>query len=124
MQVKALKTFAGKYGPIRTGMIVTVDERYGRALLGRNLVVAVGAQTSDPGLLEPERNTDLGGAPETKGDAGNDDVGDDPSEAQPEDSSHNQDTGSEIDSSEDPPTAGWGRRSSSPRAGRRSRKKT
>lgn len=145
MQVTALKTFAGKMGLVRTGMTITVDERYGKQLIKSKLAVLAGAQTSnpnDPGL-HPDRNTNLDGPESTKDDEddeddeGNEFEGDDPEdESSDEPDAESSETTDEQGSSQEP-DSGSGRSSSAGRRGggrarplssqqvaRRSRKKT
>jgi hypothetical protein len=142
MQVTALKTFAGKMGLVRTGMTITVDERYGKQLIKSKLAVLAGAQTNNPDdpTLQPERNTDLGGPESTKDDEddeGNEEEGDDPedesSDEPDEESSETTDeqgssqergSGSGRSSSADRRGGGRARPLSSQQVGRRSRKKT
>lgn len=141
MQIRALKTFSSNLGLagepkqlVRTGLIITVPDHYGKQLIAGKLA-ALHNPEAQP--LEPQRNTDLGGAPRAKdgegegegeGDEGNGSCDDEAevseTEQQETESSQDQDDSSEDSSSEAPPAAGRSRRSSSQRPGRRSRKRT
>lgn len=145
MQVRALKTFNGRLGLIRAGVVITVDDRYGKQLIANKLAEVHVPRTNgsdsafQPG---PESNTDLGGPQSTKdGDEGNaedddqdgssgDEVDQDEETTDEEttdeetESQRDQESGSTGDSSVGRRGGGRGRQSSSPRAGRRSRKKT
>lgn len=121
MQVEALKTFNGRLGLVRAGMIITVDDRYGSQLIKNRL-----ARVHVPRSLEPDRNADLGGPDRTKeggGEGNGFGAGPEDDNPPPEEASSQQDpeSGSTEDSSAGRRGGGWGRRSSSPRAGRRSR---
>lgn len=127
MQVKALKTFNGRLGLIRAGVVITVDDRYGKQLIANKLAEIHVPRTNGPdsaSQLGPESNTDLGGPQSTKGgDEGN--AEDDDQDGSSEDESkRSPDDGLVAVSSEVPRAGGRGQRSLSPRAGRRSRKKT
>jgi|SRR5690606_4711292 len=124
MQVEALKTFNGRLGLVRTGMIITVDDRYGSQLIKNRL-----ARVHVPMPLEPDRNADLGGPDRTKeggGEGNGSGAGSEDDNPSPEETSSQQDPESgETDASSEVPRAGGrGQRSSSRQAGRRSRKKT
>jgi len=61
MQVKALKTFAGRQGLIRHGMVITVPNPYGNELIRSGLVEAFDAAPMNAAIPE---------APETKNSQG------------------------------------------------------
>lgn len=142
MQVRALKTFNGRLGLIRAGVVITVDDRYGKQLVNNRLAVVHEPQRLEPdnaGDPGPDLNADLGGPQSSKGEgdegnaadddsAGSSDEADgdhDETEAEtPTRSRRSRASGSTDDSSEDRPAGGRGVRSSSLRQGRPSRKKT
>jgi hypothetical protein len=120
MQVKALKTFSGRMGLIRTGEVITVEDRYGNQLIRNKLV-----EPHTPVLSKPESNKNLGDAPERKDDEGNpeDNQGNDEGSAASS-QSQNADDGKEANSSDEQQGGGKGKPVSSPRRARRSRKTT
>lgn len=136
MQVRAIRTFSSNLGfsgepkqLVRTGLVITVSDHYGRQLIAGKLAVLHNPEARP---LAPQRNTDLGGAPRTKdgegeGDEGNESCDDEAegseTERQETESSQDQGDSSQDSSSEDHPTAGRARRSSSQRPGRRSRRR-
>jgi hypothetical protein len=141
MQVKALKTFNGRLGLIRAGVVITVDDRYGKQLIANKLVEVHVPRTNGPDSAfqpGPESNTDLGGPQSTKdGDEGNaedDDQDGSSDEDEVDQDEETTDEGTESKRSPDDGLAaassevlragGRGQRSSSRQAGRRSRKKT
>lgn len=120
MHVRALKTFSGRMGLIRTGEVFTVDDRYGKQLMNNKLVVP-----HEPEQPKPETDKNLGDAPENKGGAGGeDDGGGNASGSDASSQSQNADAGKTDDTSAEQQGGGKAKAVSSPRAGRRSRKKT
>src|SRR5690606_17448471 len=70
-----LKTFNGRLGLIRAGVVITVDDRYGKQLIANRLAEVHVPRTNGPDNASqpgPESNTDLGGPQSMKdGDEGN-----------------------------------------------------
>lgn len=114
MQVRALKTFNGRIGLVRTGEVITVDDRYGKQLVSNKL-----AAPHKPGDKAPESNKDLGDAPSNKDANDEGDGGGNGTE-----SSQDEDDGEKDDSKGEQQAGGKGRAVSSRQVGRRSRKKT
>jgi hypothetical protein len=124
MQIRALKTFMGRNGLIRTGLVVTVDDRYANQLITKGLV----ARHVEP--IGPKSNAAIDEAPQKKIDEGDDSgkgqkeqssAGSEIEETAPSPSPEN---GSGTTSSEDQPEGGLVTRSPSRRRARPSRKKT
>lgn len=59
MQIRALRTFGGQYGVIRTGIVLTVDDRYGGRLIANGLAEQI--------VMEPPLNMAHTEAPYNKG---------------------------------------------------------
>ena len=117
MQIRALRTFNSKYGLIRTGIVTTVDDRYGNQLIRSGLAAMVKPDEQ----REPDANAALPGAPQTKKvDLGNAE-GEGEDENLPEDDPAQADG---TDSSEGQEDDGQDSESSSRPRGRRSRAKT
>lgn len=114
MQVRALKTFDGRLGLVRTGAVITVDKQYGNQLIRSGL-----AALFIPSNLEPDSNVALDGPNSTKNE------GDEGNESSDEAGlSHDRDDGSMEDSSAGPRAGGRAKLSSAQLQGRRSRKRT
>lgn len=68
MLVKALKSFAGRYGHIRAGITFECEPHYFEALRRHRLVDAAPADaTPDPGAPGPQKNRNVPKAPLTPG---------------------------------------------------------
>lgn len=120
MQIRAIKTFNGRMGLIRDGMIVTVEDKYGNQLVRSGLAVV----HTPPDIIEPTRNAAIPAPDRVAGKVSGDDNAE---SSQADDSGEttselSQASGQEDDSSEDRPAGGRRRRSSSQRRAPRSRK--
>lgn len=133
MQVRALKTFNSRdYGLIRTGVVITVSERYGRQIVQKGFAEVHEAESREPdnvGDPGPDDNRDLGQAPKRKEPEGNAEGSDGDDSHDPEtevatSSERSQDDGSTESSVEVPQTAGRRQLLSSRQVARPSRKKT
>lgn len=139
MQIRALKTFNGRLGLVRAGVVITVDDRYGNQLIANGLAAKHNPDANAPQSATqpgPDANTDLGGPKSTKGE-GDEGNGEDDDGAGSSDEADGEDGKSEATGSQPDPESGEadsskaGRRGggrarplSSQQVARRSRKKT
>lgn len=56
MQIRALRTFGGKQGLIRAGIVVTVDDRYGARLIAQRLAAKMSLEPLNMAISEAPEN--------------------------------------------------------------------